>query len=329
MANRHAIIVMGMHRSGTSATTRVLNLLGLQLNNEITPAYKYNPTGYWEASQVTIINDEILKRLDSSWDDILPLPANWENSDKIKDLYVKAENVLINDVADSEYYLLKDPRLCKLMPFWQCVFVKLGFDISYVCITRHPLEVMTSHATRDQFSHLKSSLLWLNHVVGSEIQTRNAKRVFITYEQLLSDWRQVANRISEQLTIQFPIDPENAKNDIIKFLQPDMRHHIKGDHDLQNNTYCQNEIQHWYQALVTASEDNLQPLSQLTDTTESIIRQSLHKGLQALDQQLAQSQQQSDDAAGAHHELQQVIDNIYKSRSWRITKPLRKLCKSL
>jgi len=37
-AQRTAIIVAGMHRSGTSATTRIINLLGAQLARELIPA---------------------------------------------------------------------------------------------------------------------------------------------------------------------------------------------------------------------------------------------------------------------------------------------------
>ncbi len=46
------IVVAGMHRSGTSAIVRVLNLLGVDLPAALYPARPDNPVGYWEPLQV-------------------------------------------------------------------------------------------------------------------------------------------------------------------------------------------------------------------------------------------------------------------------------------
>jgi hypothetical protein len=47
-----AILVMGMHRSGTSPVARVLGLLGLDLPNALLPPGEDNPLGYWEPQDV-------------------------------------------------------------------------------------------------------------------------------------------------------------------------------------------------------------------------------------------------------------------------------------
>ena len=60
---KHAILVLGMHRSGTSPLTRVLNLLGAKLpNNVMPPAPNNNEQGFWESRDLMVINDDILKR---------------------------------------------------------------------------------------------------------------------------------------------------------------------------------------------------------------------------------------------------------------------------
>ena len=53
-----AVVVMGMHRSGTSAMTRVLNLLGLELNKGVMPPAEDNVAGFWEANPIVAINDD-------------------------------------------------------------------------------------------------------------------------------------------------------------------------------------------------------------------------------------------------------------------------------
>src|SRR5687768_17060793 len=75
---RRAFVVVGMHRSGTSAMTRTLTLLGASLPQGIMSAHEDNPTGFWEPQSVADLNDEILQALDSEWDDVFSFrPRNY------------------------------------------------------------------------------------------------------------------------------------------------------------------------------------------------------------------------------------------------------------
>src|SRR5690242_20012263 len=71
------VLVLGMHRSGTSALTRMLNLLGCALPDELLGANYSNPEGHWESQRAIAINDALLIALGRSWDDIRELPADW------------------------------------------------------------------------------------------------------------------------------------------------------------------------------------------------------------------------------------------------------------
>jgi len=78
------IIVLGMHRSGTSAFTGVLNILGVELGSNLMEPTKENPRGYFEKRAVMEINDEILNILGSSWDDDFFSPdENWWTNDSL------------------------------------------------------------------------------------------------------------------------------------------------------------------------------------------------------------------------------------------------------
>ena len=72
---RTAIIVLGMHRTGTSALTRVLNLLGAELGSDLLAAQPDNETGIWEHRPIMEIHERILGALDSDWHDVRPLPV--------------------------------------------------------------------------------------------------------------------------------------------------------------------------------------------------------------------------------------------------------------
>ena len=57
---RQAILVLGMHRSGTSAVTRIINLLGADLPGNLMSPKDENPEGYWESQELMRLHDQIL-----------------------------------------------------------------------------------------------------------------------------------------------------------------------------------------------------------------------------------------------------------------------------
>ena len=81
------VCVLGMHRSGTSLLTRVLNLLGVGLGPEghLMPADKFNPKGFWEHHGIVNLNDEILETLGGTWRFLPKMPAGWENDARLED----------------------------------------------------------------------------------------------------------------------------------------------------------------------------------------------------------------------------------------------------
>src|SRR5690348_5945376 len=74
---RRAILIVGMHRSGTSALTRVINLHGVPLGRQLLEAAFDNEAGFWENQAVVQLHERILEHLGSSWDDPRELPSGW------------------------------------------------------------------------------------------------------------------------------------------------------------------------------------------------------------------------------------------------------------
>ena len=66
--NSKLVVVLGMHRSGTSAITRGLEVLGVNLGDNLYPAAIDNPKGFWEDNDFLGINEELLAHLDYSVD---------------------------------------------------------------------------------------------------------------------------------------------------------------------------------------------------------------------------------------------------------------------
>ena len=111
-----ALLVLGMHRSGTSAFTRVLNLHGVALGENLMPAGPDNPSGFWEHADVVAVHERLLAALERTWDDPRPLPDNWLASAAAQTAFDALVAIVQRDFAGVSLWAVKDPRLCRLLP---------------------------------------------------------------------------------------------------------------------------------------------------------------------------------------------------------------------
>src|SRR5579859_5904043 len=114
MADKHVICILGMHRSGTSLITRLVNLLGVSLgpDEHLMKPLPDNPMGFWENQLLTDMNDEILSRLGGSWHHPPEFYSSWENAATIADLRQRARALLNEDFGAAKLWGWKDPRNC-------------------------------------------------------------------------------------------------------------------------------------------------------------------------------------------------------------------------
>jgi hypothetical protein len=66
---RTCVIVLGMHRSGTSVLTGTLGLLGAALPTDLVEAAPSNPKGHFESRSVYNIHERLLAALGTAWYD--------------------------------------------------------------------------------------------------------------------------------------------------------------------------------------------------------------------------------------------------------------------
>ena len=226
---RTALIVLGMHRSGTSAMAGVLGRLGAALPERLMPPSDANPKGYFESLKAYGLNDAILASAGSSWADPLSFDPDWHRSTMSSEYRLRAAEVIKEEFGGSDLFVLKDPRICRLLPFWRQVFADLGVRPLHVCIHRHPREVASSLSRREGWTEVVGILLWLRHVLDAEAESRGQPRVFVSYETLLSDWRTTVDRIAAGLDLQWPRQSDAAAPDVEDFLSDELRHFRAAD----------------------------------------------------------------------------------------------------
>lgn len=214
------ILVLGMHRSGTSAITGVLSMLGAYLGTDLMEENFANVKGYFENNNLYKINDELLEQANSSWDD------EFFEEDKISNIegYEKLKNEIKNEFQNSSLFAIKDPRIAFLFPLYKSVLKELNINIKIIVPFRSPIEVAESLNIRNNFSHEKGILLWAHHVLLAEKYSREFDRVFIKFDELLLNTKSIVTLISDKLHINFGSKYATSKEKINEFLESDLKH---------------------------------------------------------------------------------------------------------
>lgn len=221
---RQVLLVIGMHRSGTSALTRVLNLHGASLGSDLLESAFDNETGFWENRHVVDFHERLFAALGSSWDDPRPLRQGWLDEARAGGWLDELAALLRAEFESAPLWAVKDPRLCRFLPLWLEVLPSLGVEPKLVFATRHPGEVIGSLIRRNDLSAGTASLLWLRHL-GEPVQhSGGVARSMVGYDELLGDWRQVSARLSRELDVAWPVASYDCVDAVEAHLQLDLRH---------------------------------------------------------------------------------------------------------
>lgn len=221
---RIALIVAGMHRSGTSALTRVLSLAGAALPEQLMGASENNPKGYFESERLYDLHEALLEEAGTSWDDLSPFPRAWYESPNAGAWMQRLRDAIREEFGDATLLTVKDPRVCKLVPLWVEALRGLGIEPTFLIPVRNPLDIAASLRRAEGVDEAKSTLLWLHYFLAAERGTRGHPRAFVGYDDLLEDWRRVMLRVESELGLVLPRASRRAQAEIDEFLARELRH---------------------------------------------------------------------------------------------------------
>lgn len=194
---RSACIVLGMHRSGTSALTQLISACGADLPVRLMPGAASNEVGHFEPQALVDGHDKFLAACNSNWFDIRPLQPNAIPASARALLEQTTVNVLRADYAGATMPLIKDPRMCRFFPLTRDVLASLGLACSVVLALRSPVAVAKSLARRDGMASAYAGLLWAQHMICAERDSRGDPRIAVCYDEMLEDWRPTVTRIRQ------------------------------------------------------------------------------------------------------------------------------------
>jgi hypothetical protein len=222
---KKALLVVGMHRSGTSALAGALSLLGVDVGEDLLPAkIGENERGFFELKEVHSFHERLLLSGGRTWDTPSPLTQVWLDRFATPSTQAELVGILERNFSGSDLWAVKDPRLCQLLPLWRDVLTDLGVDLEVIHIVRDPAAVARSLANRDGFPAEKSGVLWLDHNLAAEHDSRGLRRALLTYEGLLDRKMDALEDLAAQLDITWPESTEATATAIESFLTRDLDH---------------------------------------------------------------------------------------------------------
>jgi hypothetical protein len=223
MRRRDVIFVTGMGRSGTSALTRVLSLCGAALPLDVVQPNPANPAGFWEPSVSLALNDRFLEACGSSWFDVTLRPQP-RDAGAVAALVDAATELLATGFEPDGPIVLKDPRIAALLPYWTEAAARAGLRVVLIHLFRQPDDVAASLTRRDQLPVVLSHALWLKYNLIPERDGRPFPRVFVAYEDVMTQWSIEIERCITSLELPLTISAA-ARREVPAFLSPELWHH--------------------------------------------------------------------------------------------------------
>ncbi|QDV79764.1 hypothetical protein K2D_33800 [Planctomycetes bacterium K2D] len=152
-----------MHRSGTSATSNLLEANGLFLGDDLIDANTHNPVGFFESERAIVLNEAVLRRFGSGYLDPSPLVNRFPTK-----LYKQAIRYLLELSTEHKVVGWKDPRTTVTWPCWQEVLSDC--QVRPICVFRHPDAVVRSlmkiYSDLDREKSLRCWLTYNRRLLG-------------------------------------------------------------------------------------------------------------------------------------------------------------------
>jgi hypothetical protein len=197
--SKRPLCVTGMGRCGTSLTTRLIGLLGVDLGptDRMLPPHEHdNARGYWEQREIYEINEEIMAIFGGTWEWPPDFPPKWERSPALAATRERARRAIADLFGGCEgRWAWKDPRASVTLPFWR----DLVGPMDYVLCVRNPADVASSLSRRgdDEIDFDHSMVLWLHYARAALQNTQGSRRLILRYEDYFGDTGRQIKRLAD------------------------------------------------------------------------------------------------------------------------------------
>jgi lipopolysaccharide biosynthesis protein len=231
---RKCIVVLGMHRSGTSAMAGLLEIFGVYLGeNLLRENNEKDGLEQFENRTIYDLNEQLLESVGSSWDDISKIKISKFNNKKSKEIINKIKLTLFNDFGSNKLFCIKDPRISLLIPIYVEIFNDLEIEPYFIIMNRNHIEVARSLEERNGFLFRKSFSLYDKYYDSIHNSILDNKKIELEFDNLITNTKDCYNLIQKKFELE--LKPFSKINSSIKsFLDPKLKYH---NLDVKNNYF--------------------------------------------------------------------------------------------
>jgi hypothetical protein len=229
------VLITGTGRSGTSTMSGTFDQLGLHVPGPYLGANESNPKGFFESKWAVRWHKQITSGAGINDFDSRPTAFDLAQKAVTDELRTQLRDFLTREGHDHEQVVVKDPRSVWAQQEWRSAADDVGMEIAFVSMLRHPAEVVgsrtTYYANPDDADAQRSYATfnvarWVNSSLVSERETRGQARAFVSYVDLLADWRPVLAGLAEDLGLTYDVDVAGGEvSGVDDFIDPGLRRH--------------------------------------------------------------------------------------------------------
>ena len=226
------LVIVGMHRSGTSATSLALRALGLYIgsDDDLKGGDEFNQDGYGENRKMIALNFGVMSEFETTGSLLHELPKNWHDFPEYAPWMKQALSVLPEALGGHEFWGWKNPQSALMLPFFLEVFRKLERKPYFIMPVRNPLDVANSLARRDNMPQLAAIGAWMHYTLTALKDLQDEDLLLFSYSDFLENPRACLEPRILSLPVTAPSDETWAE--VRKVVRPELSNSAKSLRDL-------------------------------------------------------------------------------------------------
>jgi hypothetical protein len=225
-SGRPIVVVLGMHRSGTSLCSHILSMLGVDMADELL-TNSGNEKGHWERLEIMAFQDEILTLLDRGYwtpQHDFPLPGAWWAEPKVRAVQARIESFLTERMKGANLFGFKDPRTARLLPMWLQIFANMNLAPKFILCLRAPSQIARSLKQRDGLDPIVGEYRSLNYLTDCFRYIPRHDLCLIEYEQWFENYSDNLNGLMNFLNIEWSQSEADLGAAVAAIVDRDLRH---------------------------------------------------------------------------------------------------------
>lgn len=223
------LVILGSFRSGTSCLATAVAELGVYQGaaEDFEPEDEYNKGGYWELSDMQMLNAKCLATFGMTYFQSERLPQDWLERPGSAQLVSEIRATLRKHFDGQNQWGFKEPSTTVLMPLYEEAFRAEGVDApTFPIMVRHPLSVVASQKSRQSSFGYTAGLsspqghlqplgertmgIWVHYTLSALKETKGKQRLVIPYENFLQDPTPYLHAMADRLLVMKPTEEQIA-----------------------------------------------------------------------------------------------------------------------